>query len=69
MNYLRKFSLPNIIIKDLLKNKISFFLLFFLLISAFFVVIITYDTRILNEKLEYLYLEYIMLDSEKKNLY
>lgn len=66
--YSKKISLPIIITKDLLSNKISFLLLICLLISAFLVIVTTYKTRLLNNKLENFYSEYNNIDNETSKL-
>lgn len=64
-----KNNLPIIIFKDLLNNnKMLIILLFILYTSAFFVIFITYQTRLLNEKLEDYYIEYNILNLKKYNL-
>ncbi|VFP79655.1 Cell division protein FtsL [Candidatus Erwinia haradaeae] len=65
----KRYNLPQIIFIDLMNYcKIPVFLLIAILISAFLVVVIAYQTRLNIAHREKLFLERQMLDTEWRNL-
>ncbi|VFP80334.1 cell division protein FtsL [Candidatus Erwinia haradaeae] len=65
----KRYSLPQIIFIDLMHNsKIAISLLMMILISAIFVVYITYQTRLCVAQREQLFLQRNALDTEWRNL-
>lgn len=68
MNKLKKNNLLKIIYEDLIDNKIHLLLIFFILFSSFFVIFITYKTKILNDRLLRLHVENNFLKNCHYNL-
>ncbi|CAL1329228.1 cell division protein FtsL [Candidatus Providencia siddallii] len=66
---IKKYNLKKIILHDLLKhNLLQLILLFFIIINAISVIIITYETRFLTILKNNLYEEKDLLDIEWRNL-